>query len=79
MTLRSCFFLPDADERAFAKTRAVLGDIIICDDEEPDLIDEPAPMSCDSNSTRRVNVVQPPYLDVHYRHHALRLTLDVQI
>ena len=74
--IRDCFFLPDADKRAFARTRAVLGEASGDDDEFEVCPEDPTTDCTLGNSTHRVNIVQSPYLDVHYEHHAIRLTLD---
>ena len=83
--LSECTFLPDSDRRALARAR-LTQDIDLCasDTDEPAICDAPNDMNESHNnplldniqSARRVNVIQSPYMDVHYRQHPVRLTLD---
>ena len=81
--LRECIYLPEGDKRALARARAV-PDPDYSDDEGGDdhfptvNHDTDVGPLIDSNvhTARRVSIIQSPYLDVHYQHHPLRLTLD---
>jgi hypothetical protein len=77
--LRECVYLTEGDKRAIARARSVPEpDFIESEDESTPLQDlrPNALLDTGSQSARRVSIIQSPYLDAHYKHHPLRLTLD---
>lgn len=78
--LTKCKYLPPDDRRAIAKTR------YINDDEESEVeeyyeddqghIQESTTSPDVLVTARRVDIVQSPYLNMFYKHHPVRLTID---
>ena len=84
--LLECRFHPETDRQGFGKSR-LIGSAE--DLEEPNLEDGIANLTCmdsedryvpdallDKPAARRVDVVQSPFLNTHYRQYPVRLTLD---
>ena len=82
--LSKCQFLPEADRRYLARARviAVLDDIDLGDASIPESKEVESWQPCtstageSSQSTRRVNIKQSPYMYAYYRHHPLKIILD---
>ena len=73
--LSQCRFLPSKDKKYFAMLKARAG-CVNSDDEEEEIGDASARAIELPLSVRRVPVVSSPYLDVFYKHHSLRITID---
>ena len=74
--LQNCQYLPEGDKHFFAKALLLEDFEEENDPLEEEEADEPSALLDKQYTVRRVNVVQSPYLDVHYREHAIRLTID---
>ena len=81
--LSTCKFLPAEDRRALGKSRLVQEEYSDDDLSSEPTMDDHLQQSVtvenaliDPTSTRRVSIVQSPYLNVFYKHHPVRLTID---
>ena len=83
-SLLDCKFLPENDRQSLGRSRVVHtldeeGDIYEEDQEETELsstVDTRDDALLDSNTARRVNIIQSPYLKVYYKQHPVSLTID---
>ena len=83
-SLAECKFLPEYDRRAFSKSRLVhdvelevTHEYTDSDQDEPSDTKEHIDNALiDTHFARRVRVIQSPYLNVYYKQHPVRLTID---
>ena len=75
--LSKCPFLPEADRRFMGITRLIPGDDADnFDDPECEVTEDEECALLDTPSTRRVAIVQSPYLSCFYNQYPVRVTLD---
>ena len=74
--LSECRYLPGKDKKYMSKLKARAGTVDSDEEEDDDNEDASARAIDLPLSARRVPVCSSPYLDVFYKHHPVRITID---